>query len=124
MSFAGTKGRAAAIEAVPVPRAQMVKKQDWRYVSGQATLFNYGTHPPDTDVTGLAFSQDNLTLLSRAADDTLKVGFFFLNNVTFHSSQEQGSGLIIIHCPLQVDSKILATTRNTREEKAATKICA
>ena len=69
----GTRGRAAAVEAVPVPKAQMMGRQDWRYVSGHANLVNYGTHPADTDVTSLAFSQDNLTLLSRAADDTLKV---------------------------------------------------
>ena len=68
----GTRGRAAAVEAVPVPKAQMMGRQDWRYVSGHANLVNYGTHPADTDVTSLAFSQDNLTLLSRAADDTLK----------------------------------------------------
>lgn len=30
-------------------------------------------HVADTDITSMAFSKDNLTLLSRAADDTLKV---------------------------------------------------
>ena len=32
-----------------------------------------GAHAADTDITSLAFSRDNLTLLSRAADDTVKV---------------------------------------------------
>lgn len=33
-------------------------------------------HAADTDITSLAFSKDDLTLLSRAADDTLKVPAF------------------------------------------------
>lgn len=61
------------MDVVPVPKAQMIAKQDWRYVSGAAQLLLRGAHPPDTDITSLAFSQDNLKLLSRAADDTLKV---------------------------------------------------
>ena len=68
-------GRSAAVEAVPVPRAQMMGKQDWRYVAGGAQAIARGAHPPDCDITSLAFSQDNLKLLSRAADDTLKVCF-------------------------------------------------
>ena len=70
----GSRGRSAAVEAVPVPRAQMMGRQDWRFVSGGAQLMLRKAHPPETDITSLAFSQDNLTLLSRAADDTLKVG--------------------------------------------------
>lgn len=48
-------------------------KQDWRFVSGNAQLMLRKAHIADTDITSLAFSKDNLTLLSRAADDTLKV---------------------------------------------------
>lgn len=72
-SVAGSRGRSAAVEAVPVPRAQMMGKQDWRFVSGGAQLMLRKAHQADADITSLAFSADNLTLLSRAADDTLKV---------------------------------------------------
>jgi len=61
------------VKAVPVPKAQMMGRQDWRYVSGGAQSVVRGAHPPDIDITSLAFSRDNITLLSRAADDTLKV---------------------------------------------------
>ena len=33
----------------------------------------HGAHAKDCEVTSFAFSKDNNTLLSRAADDTLKV---------------------------------------------------
>ena len=33
----------------------------------------HGAHAKDCEITSLAFSKDNSTLLSRAADDTLKV---------------------------------------------------
>ncbi len=61
------------MKAVPVPKAQMMGKQDWRFVSGGAQLMLRKAHIADTDITSLVFSRDNLTLLSRAADDTLKV---------------------------------------------------
>lgn len=51
----------------------MMGKQDWRFVSGGAQLMLRKAHMADTDITSLAFSKDNLTLLSRGADDTLKV---------------------------------------------------
>lgn len=51
----------------------MMGKQDWRFVSGNAQLMLRKAHQADADITSLAFSKDNLTLLSRAADDTLKV---------------------------------------------------
>ena len=69
-------GRSAAVAAVPVPKAQMMGKQDWRYVAGGAQLLLRGAHPPEVEITSLAFSRDNLTLLSRAADDTLKAGIW------------------------------------------------
>ena len=51
----------------------MMGKQDWRFVSGGAQLMLRKAHIAGTDITSLAFSKDDFTLLSRAADDTLKV---------------------------------------------------
>ena len=74
-AFTGSRGRTAEVKAVPVPKAQMMGRQDWRYVSGGAQSVVRKAHPSDTDITSLAFSRDNVTLLSRAGDDTLKVTF-------------------------------------------------
>lgn len=53
------------------PKAQLLGKQDWRYVSGGGQVAR-GAHVADTEITSLAFSRDSSTMLSRAADDTLK----------------------------------------------------
>lgn len=70
--LAGSFGRSAAVGQVLPPRPQMVGKQDWRYVSGGGQV-TYGAHSRDCEITSLAFSADDNTLLSRATDDTLKV---------------------------------------------------
>jgi hypothetical protein len=46
-------------------------KQDWRYVSGGGQVV-HGAHAPDAEITSLAFSADDQTLLSRATDDTVR----------------------------------------------------
>ena len=70
---AGQAGHRAAVGQVLPPKAQLLGKQDWRYISGGGQVLR-GAHPADTEITSLAFSRDSHTLLSRAADDTLKVG--------------------------------------------------
>ncbi len=68
----GKVGRSAAIGQVAVPKAQMVPKQDWSYVAGAKTNLQ-GCHEKDSDISSLCFSSAGTMLLSRAADDTLKV---------------------------------------------------
>ncbi len=73
---------------MPVPKAQMMGKQDWRYVSGGAQSVVRGAHPPDCDITSLAFSRDNITLLSRAADDSLKVTVLLCGSLSIDQQHE------------------------------------
>eukprot|EP00884_Botryococcus_braunii_P018671 jgi/Botrbrau1/5488/Bobra.27_1s0027.2 len=68
----GNFGRSAAVGQILPPKPQMVVKQDWRYVSGGGQVA-YHAHARDCEVTSLAFSADDNTLLSRATDNTLKV---------------------------------------------------
>jgi hypothetical protein len=76
-SGAGNFGRSAAVGQILPPKPQMVVKQDWRYVSGGGQVA-YHAHARDCEVTSLAFSADDNTLLSRATDNTLKVFFLSL----------------------------------------------
>ncbi len=71
-SCAGKFGRSAAVGQVAAPKAQMLGKQDWSYVSGARQLL-HGAHGQDDDVTSLKLSADGSTLLSRSEDATLKV---------------------------------------------------
>ncbi|KAK9788441.1 hypothetical protein WJX73_007451 [Symbiochloris irregularis] len=68
----GQAGSKAAVGQVLPPKAQLLGRQDWRYISSGGQVA-HDAHPRDTEVTSLAFSRDSYTLLSRAADDTLKV---------------------------------------------------
>lgn len=67
----GKFGTSAAVGLVPQPKAQVVAKQTWSYVSGTGKLLR-AAHKADCEVTCLCFSLDGLTLLSRSADETLK----------------------------------------------------
>ena len=69
---AGKFGSSAAVGQILPPKAQMLGRQDWRYVSGGGRAL-HGAHAADCDVTCLAPSRDGRTLLSRSGDDTLKV---------------------------------------------------
>lgn len=69
---AGKFGTSAAVGQVLPPKAQMLGKQDWSYLSGGGKAL-HGAHAPSSDITSLALSRDGATLLSRGADDTLKV---------------------------------------------------
>ena len=71
-SVSGNFGRSAAVGAVACPKQQMLGKNTWRYASGASQIVKCA-HTPDTDVTDLKFLRDGVTLLSRGADDTLKV---------------------------------------------------
>eukprot|EP00195_Chlamydomonas_chlamydogama_P015841 CAMPEP_0202913062 /NCGR_PEP_ID=MMETSP1392-20130828/59433_1 /ASSEMBLY_ACC=CAM_ASM_000868 /TAXON_ID=225041 /ORGANISM="Chlamydomonas chlamydogama, Strain SAG 11-48b" /LENGTH=510 /DNA_ID=CAMNT_0049604183 /DNA_START=1 /DNA_END=1533 /DNA_ORIENTATION=+ len=71
-SVSGKFGTSAAVGQVLPPKQQMVEKQAWSYVSRPSQLIKNG-HEPGSDITGLAFSKDGNTLLSRGMDSTLKI---------------------------------------------------
>ena len=54
---------------------QMVARQDWRYVSAAAQVAR-GAHAADSEITSVALHSSGRTLVSRGADDTLKVSVF------------------------------------------------
>lgn len=54
------------------PKPQMIAKQDWRYVSGGGRVLR-NAHEPSTEITSLAFASNGHTLVSRGADESLKV---------------------------------------------------
>ncbi|KAI8469749.1 MAG: WD40-repeat-containing domain protein [Monoraphidium minutum] len=68
----GKFGRSAAIGAVQPPSAQHIEKQGWSYVSKPSQLAR-AAHEPQTEITGLAFTQDDFTLASRGTDGTLRL---------------------------------------------------
>ncbi|GBF89454.1 hypothetical protein Rsub_02026 [Raphidocelis subcapitata] len=71
-SVGGKFGRSAAIGAVQPPTAQHIEKQGWSYVSKPSQVARRA-HEPQTEITGLAFTQDDTTLVSRGTDGTLKI---------------------------------------------------
>ncbi|KIY94244.1 putative Gastrulation defective protein 1 like protein [Monoraphidium neglectum] len=71
-SVGGKFGRSAAIGAVQPPSAQHIEKQGWSYVSKPSQVARKA-HEPQTEITGLAFTQDDRTLASRGADGTLRL---------------------------------------------------
>lgn len=68
----GKFGQSAALGVVPQPKAQVVAKQTWSYVSRSGQLLR-GAHEAGSEITCLKYSLDGHTLLSRGADETLKV---------------------------------------------------
>lgn len=54
----------AAVGAVPLPRQQMIEKQDWTYLQGTGQ-WNKTAHADGQGASGLAFSLDGITLVSR-----------------------------------------------------------
>ena len=54
------------------PKPQMIAKQDWRYVSGGGRMLR-NAHEPSTEITSLAFASNGNSLVSRGADESLKV---------------------------------------------------
>ena len=85
---AGKFGSSAAVGQILPPKAQMLGRQEWRYVSGGGRAL-HGAHAAGCDITSLAPSRDGHTLLSRSSDDTLKVetlkpSFLYLSYVGHH----------------------------------------
>ena len=75
MSFlhgTGKFGTAASTGVVMPPKPQMIAKQDWRYVSGGGRVMR-NAHEPSTEITGLAFASNGHSIVTRGADETLKV---------------------------------------------------
>lgn len=54
------------------PKPQMIAKQDWRYVSGGGRVLR-NAHEPSSEITSLAFASNGHGLVTRGADETLKV---------------------------------------------------
>jgi len=61
-SVGGKFGRSAAIGAVQPPSAQHIEKQGWSYVSKPSQVAR-NAHEPQTEITGLAFTQVRCLLL-------------------------------------------------------------
>lgn len=70
----GNFGRSAALEHVPVARAQqaLFGVQTWRYAAASRHVIR-AAQPPGREVTSLTFLADGVTLLTRCDDDTLKI---------------------------------------------------
>ncbi|KAL3132621.1 hypothetical protein ABBQ32_009149 [Trebouxia sp. C0010 RCD-2024] len=68
----GKFGTAASTGVVMPPKPQMIAKQDWRYVSGGGRVLR-NAHEPSTEITSLAFASNGHSLVSRGADETLKM---------------------------------------------------
>lgn len=68
----GKFGTAASTGVVMPPKPQMIAKQDWRYVSGGGRVLR-NAHEPSTEITSLAFASNGHTLVSRGADESLKI---------------------------------------------------
>ena len=72
----GKFGTAASTGVVMPPKPQMIAKQDWRYVSGGGRVLR-NAHEPSTEITSLAFASNGSSLVSRGADESLKVHNLF-----------------------------------------------
>ena len=54
------------------PSAQQIEKQGWTYASKPSQLAR-GAHEPQSEITGLAFAQDDAMMVSRGMDGAVKV---------------------------------------------------
>lgn len=68
----GKFGHSAAVGAVLAPKAQGVQQQKWSFVSQTGQLLR-GAHESGNEITCLRFSSDGYSLLTRGADETLKL---------------------------------------------------
>lgn len=70
----GNFGKSAALDVINVPQAQMplFGKQTWKY-AGSAKHVAKNAHPPGTEVSDIKMLRDGVSLLTRGADDTLKL---------------------------------------------------
>lgn len=67
-----TKFEMHVLSQVPAPKAQLIQKQSWSYVTTSSKIVR-DAHPADMDITGLCFSKSGYMLLSRAMDGTMKL---------------------------------------------------
>lgn len=81
----GNFGRSAALEHVPVARAQqaLFGVQTWKYAAASRHVIR-AAQPPGREVTHLEILADGVTLLSRCDDDTLKVWDIRLLKLAVH----------------------------------------
>jgi WD repeat-containing protein 70 len=68
----GKFGQSAAVGAVLAPKQQGVKQQNWSFVSQAGNLLR-NAHESSSEITCLQFSVDGTSLLTRGADETLKL---------------------------------------------------
>lgn len=68
----GKFGHSAAVGIVLPPSAQMVEKQGWTYASRPSQILR-GAHEAQSEISSLAFSQDDRLLASRSTDGSLKL---------------------------------------------------
>lgn len=68
----GKFGQSAAVGAVLAPKQQGVKQQNWSFVSKAGNILR-NAHESSSEITCLQFSLDGTSLLTRGADETLKL---------------------------------------------------
>ncbi|KAH7624593.1 hypothetical protein Ndes2526B_g00793 [Nannochloris sp. 'desiccata'] len=68
----GKFGQSAAVGAVLAPKQQGVKQQNWSFVSQAGNILR-NAHETSSEITCLQFSLDGTSLLTRGADETLKL---------------------------------------------------
>lgn len=68
----GKFGQSAAVGAVLAPKQQGVKQQNWSFVSRAGNILR-NAHETSSEITCLQFSVDGTSLLTRGADETLKL---------------------------------------------------
>jgi WD40 repeat protein len=68
----GKFGQSAAVGAVLAPKQQGVKQQNWSFVSQSGNLLR-NAHETGSEITCLQFSLDGSSLLTRGADETMKM---------------------------------------------------
>lgn len=65
-------GRSASVEQVLPPKAQMIPKQHWTYLSSTYKILR-NAHDENSDMTCLKFKDDGNIMMSRCMDGTLKI---------------------------------------------------
>ena len=69
---AGKYGSSASVGQVLPPKAQMLGRQDWRFLSGSGKVIR-AAHQPNQEISCLCYADNGIMLASRSCDETLKV---------------------------------------------------
>ena len=106
----GKFGQSAAVGVVAQPKAQMVRKQTWTYVSRTGHLIRNG-HEPETDITSLSFSKldGGKTLLSRGSDGTVKLWDIRKFKSPITEAQNLPTGYATTGCCFSPDERLVLT---------------